>query len=109
MPRDSASPRPPRADPAAPMNSVVTPSSRAPSARTSHNFLEFRAHRTKSPEAMQPAATNRSVLDILLSLGSLALFLGLIGWVMWRWLKQSEDPAQLIIKWVFTRRGSWPG
>ncbi len=51
---------------------------------------------------MQPATTNRSVLDILLTLGSLALFVGLIGWVMWRCLKRSKDPARLMFKWVLT-------
>ncbi len=51
---------------------------------------------------MQPATSNRSVLDILLSLGSLALFVGLIGWVMWRCLKRSREPGQLITKWVLT-------
>ena len=51
---------------------------------------------------MQPTAANRSVLDILLSLGSLVIFMGLIGWMMWRSLKKSEDPARLIFKWLLT-------
>lgn len=51
---------------------------------------------------MQPATTNRSVLDILLSLGSLALCVGLVGWVMWLCLKRSKEPGQLITKWVLT-------
>jgi tetratricopeptide (TPR) repeat protein len=51
---------------------------------------------------MPPVAPNRSLFDILLSLGSLALFLGLIGWVMWRCLKRSKEPGQLITKWVLT-------
>lgn len=51
---------------------------------------------------MPPVTTNRPVLDILLSLGSLALCLSLIGWVMWRCLKKSDDPARLIFKWVLS-------
>lgn len=51
---------------------------------------------------MQPATTNRPVFDILLSLGSLALCVGLIGWVMFLCLRRSKDPVQLIIKWVLT-------
>jgi len=49
---------------------------------------------------MQPAVTNRSLWDILLSLGSLALLLALIGWGLWYWLKKSEDPGELIVKWI---------
>ena len=48
---------------------------------------------------MQPTATTRSVWDIILSLGSLAIVLALIGWVMWRWLKKSDDPGELLVKW----------
>lgn len=48
---------------------------------------------------MQPAATNRSIWDILLSLGSLVIVLALVGWVLWIWLKKSEDPVRLLIKW----------
>lgn len=51
---------------------------------------------------MQPATTNRPVFDILLSLGSLVVCVGLVGWVMWRCLKKSEDPAKLIFKWILT-------
>lgn len=49
---------------------------------------------------MQPAVTTRSVWDIMLSLGSLATVLALIGWVLWRWLKKSDDPGGLLVKWV---------
>ena len=50
-----------------------------------------------------PAATsNRSVLDILLSLGSMGICVILVGWVMWRCLKRSKSPGELITKWVFT-------
>ncbi|MBP9901129.1 MAG: hypothetical protein V9H26_24195 [Verrucomicrobiota bacterium] len=51
---------------------------------------------------MQPVTINRSALDILLSLGALALFVGLAGWAMWWWLKKSEDPARLVFKWILT-------
>jgi len=54
---------------------------------------------------MQPAVTARSALDIALSIGSLLLVLGLVGWVMWRWLKATDDPAQLIFKWVLSAVG----
>jgi len=49
---------------------------------------------------MQPAVTSRSALDIALSIGSLVLFLALIGWGLWFWLKKSDDPGALIIKWI---------
>jgi tetratricopeptide (TPR) repeat protein len=32
----------------------------------------------------------------------LALCAGVVGWVMYRWLKKSDDPARLISKWVIT-------
>ena len=54
---------------------------------------------------MQPAAPTRSVFDIALSLGSLLIVLGLIGWVMWLWLKKADDPARLIFKWILTAIG----
>ena len=51
---------------------------------------------------MQPVTINRSALDILLSLGALALFVGLAGWAMWWRKKKSEDPARLVFKWILT-------
>jgi len=51
---------------------------------------------------MQPAAPTRSVFDIALSLGSLLVVVVIVGWVMWRWLKKSEDPGRLIFKWVLS-------
>ena len=51
---------------------------------------------------MQPAVTTRSALDIFLSVGSLVVFIALIGWVMWLWLKKSDDPGALITKWILT-------
>ena len=51
---------------------------------------------------MQPAVASRSALDIALSIGSLLLFLALIGWGMWLWLKKSDDPGELIFKWVIS-------
>ena len=51
---------------------------------------------------MQPAVITRSALDIALSIGSLLIFLALIGWVMWRWLKKSDDPGELLVKWVIS-------
>ena len=27
---------------------------------------------------------------------------GIIGWVLWRWLKQSDDPPRLISKWIIS-------
>jgi len=51
---------------------------------------------------MQPAAPTRSVFDIALSLGSLLVVVVIVGWVMWRWLKRSEDPGRLIFKWVLS-------
>jgi len=54
---------------------------------------------------MQPAVTSRSVLDILLSIGSLLIVIGLIGWVMWLWLKKCDDPARLIFKWLLSAIG----
>src|SRR5690242_12436101 len=32
----------------------------------------------------------------------LALCAGVVGWVLYRWLKKSDDPARLISKWVIT-------
>jgi len=54
---------------------------------------------------MQPAVASRSALDIALSIGSLLLFLALIGWGLWFWLKKSEDPPRLIFKWVLSAIG----
>jgi len=54
---------------------------------------------------MQPAVTSRSALDIILSLGSVVIVVGLVGWGMWVWLKKSDDPARLIFKWVLTAVG----
>ena len=54
---------------------------------------------------MQPAVTSRSALDIALSIGSLLLFIALIGWGMWVWLKKSDDPQRLIFKWVLSAIG----
>jgi len=54
---------------------------------------------------MQPAVTTRSVWDIALSIGSLLVVIALLGWVMWIWLKKSEDPARLIFKWVLSAFG----
>ncbi|HEX5220897.1 MAG TPA: tetratricopeptide repeat protein [Verrucomicrobiae bacterium] len=54
---------------------------------------------------MQPAVASRSALDIALSIGSLLLFIAIIGWGMWFWLKKSEDPARLIFKWVLSAFG----
>lgn len=71
----------------------------------SHNLLEFPLGRAKSPDSMQPAVTARSAFDIALSLGSLLLVLGLIGWGMWVWLKRADDPARLIFKWVLSAIG----
>lgn len=51
---------------------------------------------------MQPALASRSALDIALSIGSLVLFLALIVWGMWLWLKKSDDPGELIFKWVIS-------
>jgi len=30
---------------------------------------------------------------------------GLVGWVLWRWLKKSDDPARLISKWIISAAG----
>jgi outer membrane protein assembly factor BamD (BamD/ComL family) len=51
---------------------------------------------------MQPATAHRSVLDIVLSLGSLVVCVGLVGWVMFLCLKRSKDPGQLITKWLLS-------
>jgi tetratricopeptide (TPR) repeat protein len=48
---------------------------------------------------MQPAVATRSALDIILSVGSLIVFIALVAWVMWRWLKKTDDPAELLVKW----------
>ena len=32
----------------------------------------------------------------------LILCAGLVGWILWLWLKKSEDPARLISKWVIS-------
>jgi len=32
----------------------------------------------------------------------LLVFIALVGWVLWRTLKQTEDPAKLLFKWVLT-------
>ena len=40
---------------------------------------------------------------ILLSIAIAAVAFAVVAWVLWRWLKNSEDePAQLIIKWIFS-------
>ncbi len=70
-----------------------------------HYFLEFSTRRENSPDRMQPTATVRSVWDLILSVGSLAIVLALIGWGMWRWLKKADDPARLIFKWILTVPG----
>src|SRR5690349_4673613 len=54
---------------------------------------------------MQPAVTSRSVLDIILSIGSLLIVLALVGWGLWVWLKRSDDPPRLIFKWVLSAIG----
>src|SRR5688572_18849194 len=54
---------------------------------------------------MQPAVINRSALDIILSLGSLVIFIGLVGGGLWFWLKRSGDPRRLIFKWVLSAVG----
>jgi tetratricopeptide (TPR) repeat protein len=54
---------------------------------------------------MQPAVTTRSVFDIAVSVGSLLVVIALVAWVMWRWLKKTDDPGQLIFKWVLTAIG----
>jgi len=54
---------------------------------------------------MQPAVTTRPALDIILSVASLTVFIALVAWVMWRWLKATDDPAQLIFKWVLSAIG----
>ena len=69
------------------------------------NLLEFPVRQAKSPDKMQPAVSSRSVWDIVLSLGSLAVFIAIIGWGMWVWLKKSDDPPRLIFKWVLTAAG----
>lgn len=71
----------------------------------SYYFLEFRVRRAKSPDKMQPAATTRSAFDMVLSIGSLLLVIGLVGWAMWIWLKKSEDPPKLIFKWILSAIG----
>jgi len=38
----------------------------------------------------------------LSSVLELALCAGVVGWVLYRWLKKSDDPARLISKWVIT-------
>jgi len=54
---------------------------------------------------MQPAVTSRSALDIALSIGSLLIFIALVGWGLWFWLKKNDDPARLIFKWVLSAVG----
>jgi outer membrane protein assembly factor BamD (BamD/ComL family) len=54
---------------------------------------------------MQPAVTTRSALDIFLSVGSLIVFIALVAWVLWRWLKKTDDPGLLIFKWVLSAIG----
>ena len=44
------------------------------------------------------SSTLKIVMDSLLSLFGL----GFIGWLFWRTLKQSDDPAKLVFKWVLT-------
>lgn len=51
---------------------------------------------------MMFAATTRSVWDIVLSVGSLVVFIGLVGWFMYLALKKSDDPGELITKWILT-------
>ena len=43
-----------------------------------------------------------TVWNILYSIGVLGLAAGLFGWVLWRWLKSSEEPLTLMVRWVLT-------
>ena len=36
------------------------------------------------------------------SILEVALCAGIIGWVLWRWLKKSDDPPRLISKWIIS-------
>src|SRR2546429_6138996 len=38
----------------------------------------------------------------LLDIPGLVVCAGLAGWVLYRWLKKSDDPARLMSKWVIT-------
>ncbi|MHB8522144.1 MAG: tetratricopeptide repeat protein [Limisphaerales bacterium] len=39
---------------------------------------------------------------ILWNVSSWVLFLGCIGWVLWRWLRRSAEPGRLVGKWFLT-------
>jgi tetratricopeptide (TPR) repeat protein len=40
------------------------------------------------------------ILTIIAGLATLLAMVGIIGWAMWRSLKQSDDPRRLIVKWI---------
>lgn len=47
-------------------------------------------------------AATRTTLDLVISIVLMLLAAVAVGWVFWRTLKRSEDPARLIFKWVLT-------
>ncbi len=49
---------------------------------------------------MQAPSTDRSWFDYGLGIVTLIAFVGLVVWVAWRSLRKSDDPRQLITKWV---------
>jgi outer membrane protein assembly factor BamD (BamD/ComL family) len=42
----------------------------------------------------------RAALTYLWHIKPLLLTLGLVGWVLWRWLKATDEPLDLIVRWL---------
>lgn len=41
-------------------------------------------------------------MDSLRSFLTTVVAIGLLGWVLWRWIRKSDDPPKLLVKFVFT-------
>jgi tetratricopeptide (TPR) repeat protein len=44
----------------------------------------------------------KTALLLLLNLVPLLLVMGILGWVLWRWFKRSNDPVGLLVRWIVT-------
>lgn len=53
---------------------------------------------------MQPATTN-SVWDVLYKIGYWGAVAAIIVWILWRWLKKTDDPTLLVTKWLVSIPG----
>jgi tetratricopeptide (TPR) repeat protein len=44
----------------------------------------------------------KTALLLLLNLIPLLAVLGILGWLLWRWFKRSDDPIDLLVRWIVT-------